>query len=117
MRFLLDENFPLRLLRELRLRNIECDHIIELGLRGLRDLEIVARVESEPDVVLLTQDSDFEHVPLGVGRVVISRVPQSLPLQRRIDLWVGALTSLGGSSSPGSVMEITSGGGLQTLRD
>lgn len=49
LRFLLDENFPLRLLRELRFRGVECDHVIELGLRGVPDSEIVSRVASDPD--------------------------------------------------------------------
>lgn len=116
MRVLLDENFPLRLLRELRFRGIECDHIIELGLRGLPDSEILARVETEPDVVLLTQDGDFEHAPLTAGRIVISRVSQGLPLQARVDLWVGAIESLRVSQLRWSVIEVTPAGELRTLR-
>ncbi len=35
MRILLDENFPLALVRRLREERLEVDHIILLGLRGL----------------------------------------------------------------------------------
>ncbi len=47
MRILLDENFPLALLRSLQEEGYEVDHNIVLGLRGAPDREIVDRLNSE----------------------------------------------------------------------
>lgn len=55
MRLLLDENFPLKLLHRLQAEGIECDHIIPMGLRGIRDARIIELlVSADEDVVLLT---------------------------------------------------------------
>ena len=118
MRFLLDENFPLGLLRELKARGVECDHIIPLGLRGSSDSELIRRIESDPQLVLLTQDADFEDIRLTGGRVVISRVLQGLPIRSRVELWVTALQGLIVDPSPeASILEITPTGELRALRD
>jgi hypothetical protein len=78
LRFLLDENLPLQLNRRLIAAGFGSEHIITLGQRGLPDAEILARLAMEDDLVLVTQDTEFEDVEVGVGRVIISRVPQSL---------------------------------------
>ena len=118
MRFLLDENFPLRLLRELNARGIDGEHVISLGLRGVSDSELVAHLETDPELVLLAQDADFEDVQLTQGRVVISRVLQGLPIQTRVELWVRALQALVADHLPrASIVEITATGDLRVLRD
>ena len=92
MRILLDENFPLQLYRHLLARGHDAEHIIVLGQRGLADSAIIARVAADPDLVLVTQDDDFAGVvPPEGGAVIISRVPQSLPIRARVDLWSRAL--------------------------
>lgn len=92
MRFLLDENLPLQLHRRLIAAGFESEHIITLGRRGVPDAEIVARLAVEDDLVLVTQDTEFEDVEVGAGRVIISRVPQSLPVRQRVEIWFGALS-------------------------
>ena len=91
MRFLLDENFPLQLQRRLTEAGLESEHIITLGRRGMPDSEIVARLAAEDDLVFVTQDTEFEDVELGVAKVIISRVPQSLPVRARVEIWFTAL--------------------------
>lgn len=46
MRFLLDENFPLQLYRQLQARGIDCEHIVVLGqhyLKTMLSTEVVVR--------------------------------------------------------------------------
>ncbi len=91
MKILLDENFPLPLYHRLRSTGHDVEHIIVLGLRGLRDSELRKRIATE-DLVLLTQDTEFEDVSVDIrGKVIISRVRQNLPIQQRVELWFGAI--------------------------
>lgn len=66
MKILLDENFPLPLYHRLKAAAHEVEHIIVLGQRGVPDSAIRQGV-------------------------VISRVSQSLPIQRRVEIWFYAL--------------------------
>lgn len=91
MKILLDENFPLPLYHRLRAAGHDTEHIIVLGQRGIKDSEIRKRLERE-DIVFITQDAEFEDVAGEVrGKVIISRVPQNLPIQRRVEIWLAAL--------------------------
>ncbi|MGH9021704.1 MAG: DUF5615 family PIN-like protein [Acidimicrobiia bacterium] len=81
MRILLDENFPIQLYRRLREGGFDAEHIIALGLRGLPDDAIRRRLATEADLVFLTQDTEFaELTPDIVATVMISRVPQAIPI-------------------------------------
>jgi predicted nuclease of predicted toxin-antitoxin system len=55
---LLDENFPLGLLRSLQHDGLPAQHIIALGWRGASDARIRERLQDD-QVVFLTQDEDF----------------------------------------------------------
>jgi len=55
---LLDENFPLGLLRSLQHDGLSAQHIITLGWRGASDAPIRERLQDD-QVVFLTQDEDF----------------------------------------------------------
>jgi len=55
---LLDENFPLGLLRSLQHDGLSAQHIITLGWRGASDARIRERLQDD-QVVFLTQDEDF----------------------------------------------------------
>ncbi|HYB89685.1 MAG TPA: DUF5615 family PIN-like protein [Candidatus Binataceae bacterium] len=90
MKILLDENFPLALVRKLREEGREVEHIILLGLRGLPDIDIVERLTAE-EILFLTHDEDFLDVPLTRSVVILSRVSQTLPLRIRLDLWLQAI--------------------------
>ena len=93
MRVLLDENFPLGLLRALRADGIEADHVITLGWRGVSDRELRSR--SAGDVLLLTQDTDFLMADLEpFSIVVVSRVRQTRRVSERIDICGRAVRAL-----------------------
>ncbi len=95
MRFLLDENFPVALTRRLRQSGIEADHLIELGQRGLPDSTIRARLESETDLVFLTQDVEFEEWDFPCrGILIVSYLAQGLKIEERIAMWLQALGNL-----------------------
>lgn len=91
MKILLDENFPLPLFHRLRTAGYDAEHIIVLGLRGVKDSELCKRLARE-EIIFLTQDTEFEDVAADCrGQVIISRVRQNLPIQRRVDIWFKAL--------------------------
>ena len=86
MKILLDENFPLQLYWPLRFSGYEVEHTIMLGQRGIPDSAIRERMSKE-EIVFLTQDSEFEKMPGGHrGIVLISRIRQSLPIQKRTEI-------------------------------
>jgi hypothetical protein len=62
-----------------------------LGQRGIPDSAIRERISKE-EAVFLTQDSEFEKM-LGdhQGLILISRVRQSLPIQKRTEIWFTAV--------------------------
>jgi predicted nuclease of predicted toxin-antitoxin system len=91
LKILLDENFPLPLYHRLRAAGYDAEHIIVLGLRGIKDSELRKRLVRE-ELILLTQDTEFENVSADCrGQVIISRVRQNLPIHRRVDMWFKAL--------------------------
>lgn len=91
MKILLDENFPLPLYHRLRSAGYDAEHIIVLGQRGIKDSELRERLVRE-DIVFLTQDTEFEDSTSDYhAKVVISRVRQNLPIQRRVEIWFAAL--------------------------
>jgi len=106
LRFLLDENIPLRLHHRLVAAGLESEHIITMGRRGLPDQAIVARLAVEDDLVLVTQDTEFESIEIGVGAVIISRVPQSLPVRQRIEIWFGALSAFVADPPAGQLFDL-----------
>jgi hypothetical protein len=86
VRVLLDENFPLGLLRGLREDGFEADHIITLGWRGAADSKIRQRLQ-DADLLFLSQDEDFLFGESVAAVIVLSRVRQSRRLKERTDLW------------------------------
>lgn len=91
MKLLLDENFPLPLYHTLRAAGYDVEHIIVLGQRGLPDAKIRQRLTSE-DLLFLTQDTEFGDMPEEFrATVIISRVPQNLPIRRRVEIWAKAI--------------------------
>lgn len=90
MRILLDENFPLAVVRRLRDLGDDAEHIILLGLRGCPDGRILERLNSE-EVLFLTHDLEFLELPLTRSTVIVSRVTQSLPIGVRIEIWIKAI--------------------------
>ena len=107
MRILLDENFPIQLHRRLLADGHEAEHIISLGLRGVTDAAIRRRLVAESDLLFLTQDTEFADLPGDTAaRVMISRVPQALPIANRVELWTRAIEAFIRDPMPGTLFEI-----------
>ncbi|MGI8810142.1 MAG: DUF5615 family PIN-like protein [Acidimicrobiales bacterium] len=111
MRILLDENFPLQLYRRLGEAGYQAEHIIALGLRGLSDDAIRQRLAAEADLLFLTQDTEFADLaPDIVATVMISRVPQAIPITRRVELWEHAIDDFLQHPIPGRLFEVLGDG-------
>jgi hypothetical protein len=109
---LLDENFPLGLVRALRADGVQVDHIITLNFRGAPDRRI-RELLSDRDIVFLTQDDDFLVGSPVDATVVVSRVRQSRPLADRIEVWRKAITSLDSMSQATRVFQLSDEGMLE----
>lgn len=111
MRILLDENFPIQLYRRLREAGHDAEHIIALGFRGLPDDAIRRRLVAEVDLIFLTQDTEFAELPLDtLATVMISRVPQAIPIARRVELWERAIENFVQDPIPGRLFEVLDDG-------
>jgi hypothetical protein len=58
----------------------------------------------------VTQDTEFEGIEIGVGTVIISRVPQSLPVRRRVEVWFEALSGFAADPPPGQLFDLLPNG-------
>jgi predicted nuclease of predicted toxin-antitoxin system len=95
VKVLLDENFPLQLYRHLLVAGHDVEHIIVAGQRGLPDSAIRTRLQTETALVFLTHDTEFEDAAVTVGSaVIISKVPQRIPVADRVSRWAGARVEL-----------------------
>lgn len=116
MKVLLDENFPLGLVRVLELDGVQVEHIITLGWRGASDTRIRTRLSS-PDVLFLTQDEDFLFGESVASIVVVSRVRQARRLTERIEVWRRAVGDLVSTPQSVRLFELTDEGVLMPWRD
>jgi len=106
VKILLDENFPLQLYRRLHLSGYDVEHIIVISRRGMSDDAIRERISRE-ELAFLTQDSEFEKMPLGHGgMVIISRIKQSLPIEKRTQIWFDALERFLAERPEGKLFEL-----------
>jgi len=112
VKVLLDENFPLGLVRALHADGVQVDHIITLNLRGAPDGQIRERL-SDSDIVFLTQDDDFLVGASVAATIVVSRVRQSRPLTDRIEVWRKAIANLSSLSRVTRVFELSDEGELK----
>lgn len=112
MKFLLDENIPVQLFRRLSAATHDVEHIIVSGNRGMADSVIRSRLATEHDLVFLTQDTEFLDLLPVRGTVVVSRVPQRLPISDRVDVWFTALHAFLGSPPAGNLFELLPTGEL-----
>jgi hypothetical protein len=112
VKVLLDENFPLGLVRALEADGLHVEHIITLNWRGASDTRIRERL-SDKDVVFLTQDDDFLFGTSVDATIVVSRVRQSRRLADRIEVWRKAIASLSAVAQTTRVFELTDEGVLK----
>lgn len=84
-RFLVDEDLPRSLARALAVVGMDAIHVIDAGLRGRSDSDILAGAK-EQHRTLLTGDLDFSNLlryPLGThSGIVIARFPMNCQLTR-----------------------------------
>ena len=107
LRILLDENFPIQLYRRLQETGHGAEHIIALGLRGISDDQIRQRLAVEADLLFLTQDTEFADLRSETAAtVMISRVPQSIPIAQRVEVWLQAVSAFLEHPSPGKLFEL-----------
>jgi predicted nuclease of predicted toxin-antitoxin system len=115
VKVLLDENFPLGLVRALEADGLHVEHVITLGWRGTSDARIRTRL-SNPDVLFLTQDEDFLFGELVAATVVVSRVRQARRLTERIEVWRRAVAELVRTPEGQRLFELTDEGVLVPWR-
>lgn len=111
MKVLLDENFPLGLVRVLRNAGLEVDHIITLGWRGASDARIRQQL-ADHELIFLTQDDDFLSGAEVAATIVVSRVRQSRPLDQGIQVWSKAVNDLVETRQVARRFELTDDGVL-----
>jgi hypothetical protein len=111
VKILLDENFPLGLVRALQADGLEVDHIITLGIRGASDARIRERL-SDAKLIFLTHDDDFLSGEPVAALIVVSRVRQSRKLADRIQVWRLAVQKLLTSELTARRFELTDDGTL-----
>lgn len=105
MKVLLDENFPLQFYRRLLAAGHDVEHIIMSGQRGLPDSAIRSRLQSETDLVFVTHDTEFEDALVAEGSaVIISKVPQRIPVVERVSRWSHARAGVAYSRLSGDRM-------------
>lgn len=115
MNVLLDENFPLGLLRGLHADGFAAEHIITLGWRGASDARIRERLRSA-DCLFLTNDEDFLVGDNGAAIVVVSRVRQARRLTERIEIWRAAVREIERTASRDRLFELIDNGTLVPWR-
>jgi len=108
---LLDENFPLGLVRVLEADGLRVEHIITLGWRGASDARIRERL-NDSDLIFLTQDEDFLSGGAVAATIVVSRVRQSRRLADRIQVWGSAVRTLVAAKGTDRILELTDDGVL-----
>jgi hypothetical protein len=116
VRVLLDENFPLGLLRGLREDGFEADHIITLGWRGAAHSKIRQRLQ-DADLIFFTQDEDFLFGEPVAAVIVLSRVRQSRRLRERTDLWRLIVRELARTPRAERLFELLDNGALVPWQD
>jgi hypothetical protein len=116
VKVLLDENFPLGLIRQLQADGLIAEHIITIGWRGASDTRIRERLQ-DSEVLFLTQDEDFLFGASVPAVIVISRVRQARPLKDRIEVWRAAIRRLIHEPKTEKLFELTDEGVLLPWRD
>lgn len=112
MKFLLDETFPFALSRRLRGAGKEVEHFIAVGQRGIGDDILRKRLATEP-LVFLSQDEEFSDIPADFrSQVVISGVPQWVPIRERVEIWFTALEKIAERRPPERLFEVLPSGEL-----
>jgi hypothetical protein len=115
VKILLDENFPLGLLRRLHADGFVAEHIVSLGWRGASDARIRQRLRDD-QLLFLTQDDDFLSGAAVPAIIVVSRIKQSRRLGDRIEVWRSAVHDLANTPRSERLFELMDDGTLTPWR-
>jgi hypothetical protein len=114
MTILLDENFPLQLYRRLVEDGKSAEHIL-FGQRGIPDEQIIQRLRTEK-LLFLTQNEDFANVPPDCEASIIwSHVSQSLPIRKRVEIWMAAINQFFAGEWTTKLFEVYDDGQLRPV--
>jgi hypothetical protein len=112
VKFLLDENFPLAFYRRLRDAGKDVEHVIALGQRGVHDDVLRQRLAAET-LVFLTHDEEFGDIAAdSSSQVIISSLPQRLPIRERVEIWFAAVEKFAERRPPERLFHILPSGDL-----
>ena len=113
--FLVDENLPHSLARDLEKRGHKAHHVCEVGLAGRSDGALLAYARAH-GLAVLTCDKGLANqrrFPLGSHRgILVSRLPDKLLIEEKKELILKAIASLPPEQIDGSLIVI----GKTTLR-
>lgn len=115
MKILLDENFPLGLVRVLQQDGHNVEHIITMGWRGVPDARIRERLQ-DTELLFLTHDEDFIVGKPVSALIIVSRIRQARLLAERIALWRATVQSLAHTDHTERLFELTDAGVLIPLK-
>jgi predicted nuclease of predicted toxin-antitoxin system len=111
-RFLVDEDLPRSLARQLRIAGFEADDVRDVGLRGQPDAAISAHA-SRHQLVLVTADLGFANTiryPLGSHPgIVVARFPNETPAATLVDFIVRAVHETAEADFAGNLIVIEPG--------
>ena len=84
-RFLIDENLPRQLCSVLLRAGHECEHALDLGLRGRSDEQVLAAAQQLRSI-LISRDNDFSDVhQISVHHgIIVVRYPSEVSIERVI---------------------------------
>jgi predicted nuclease of predicted toxin-antitoxin system len=110
--FLVDEDLPRSLARALSIAGMEAIHVIDAGLRGRSDADVLAGA-SRSRRALVTADLDFSNLleyPLGShAGIVVVRFPNETAVDSLNTAVVDALQTLTDEELPGSLVIVEPG--------
>lgn len=112
LRFLIDEDLPRSLARELRQAGFEADDVREIGMKGQPDDAVLVHAVAH-GLVLVTADMGFANVlryPLGSHPgILVARFPNEMPTSSLVDAIVKAIREVPGEEVSGSLIVIEPG--------
>lgn len=116
MRILLDENVPVALFRLLVRIGREAEHLALGAQRGSSDTVVRERLRRE-ELLFLTRDIEFLLPPRGsISTILVSRVPQSMPLSERLEVWDKGIDDFFERRPAGLVFELVVPGVVRSVR-
>lgn len=110
-RFLVDENLPLLLVRQLQAAGYFAEHARDVGLGSEDDTVVFAYAQTHGDTIITIDkglSSQVLYPPPHAG-IVSVRLPEHLPIAERVRMIVEGITGQAGQSFRNTIFIITPG--------